>query len=80
MPVDGLAEEWGLSGRGLAKACRRLSVPVPPRGCWARVAAGRRVRRPKLSLLPPGEAEEVVVWVPAAAEGEKGPAAPNPER
>ena len=29
-PVATVAEEWGLSGRGLAKACRRVKVPVPP--------------------------------------------------
>jgi len=31
VPVDKLATEWGLSGRGLAKACRRLKIPVPSR-------------------------------------------------
>ena len=69
-PVDTLAKEWGLSGRGLAKACRRLQIPVPPRGYWARVAAGQRVRRPKLPALPPGQGEEVVIRVPGAEEGD----------
>lgn len=68
VPVDKLAREWGLSGRGLAKACRRLRVPVPPRGYWARTAAGQRVRRPKLPRLPPGQAEEIVVRVPEPAD------------
>ena len=31
-PVEKLAKEWGLSDRGLAKACARLKIPVPPRG------------------------------------------------
>jgi len=31
-PVAMLAKEWGLSGPGLKKVCRRLAVPVPPRG------------------------------------------------
>jgi hypothetical protein len=64
MPVDKLAKEWGLSGRGLSKACSRLKVPVPPRGHWARVAAGQRVHRPKLPILPPGQAEEILICVP----------------
>lgn len=64
VPVDQLAKEWGLSGRGLAKACSRLKIPVPPRGFWARVAAGQRVHRPKLPILPPGEAEEILIYVP----------------
>ena len=63
-PVDKLAKEWGLSDRGLSKACSRLQIPVPPRGYWARVAAGQRVRRPKLPILPPGQAEEILIRVP----------------
>jgi hypothetical protein len=66
-PVETLAKEWGLSGRGLAKACRRLRIPVPPRGHWARVAAGQRTRRPSLPALPTGQGEEIVVHVPAPA-------------
>lgn len=67
IPVDQLAKEWGLSGRGLSKACARLRVPVPPRGYWARVAAGQKVHRPKLPILPPGQAEEIVICVPEPA-------------
>jgi hypothetical protein len=60
-----LAREWGLSDRGLAKACRRLKIPVPPRGYWARKAAGKAVRKPQLPDLNEGEAELIVVWLPA---------------
>lgn len=62
-PVETLAGEWSLSGRGLAKACRRIKVPVPPRGYWAKVRAGQHVRRPKLPKLPEGQAEVVIVHV-----------------
>lgn len=64
VPVETLAKEWGLSGRGLAKACRRLRIPVPPRGYWARVAAGQKPGRPRLPSLPPGQAEEIVIRSP----------------
>ncbi len=64
-PVATLAEEWGISGPGLAKACRRIKVPLPPRGYWAKRTAGRRVRRPPLPALRPGEAEQIIVWAPA---------------
>ena len=70
VPVDKLAKEWGLSGRGLAKACRRLQIPVPPRGYWARVAAGQRVRRPKLPTLPPGQGEEILIRMPEPTNAE----------
>jgi hypothetical protein len=48
--VSTLAKEWGLSGPGLKKVCRRLAIPVPPRGYWAKLKAGRPVRRPKLPV------------------------------
>lgn len=64
-PVAKLAEAWGISGPGLAKACRRLQIPVPPRGYWAKVQAGQRVRRPRLLKLPPGQADEIMIWEPA---------------
>jgi len=63
-PVEKLAKEWGLSGRGLGKACRRLQIPVPPRGFWARAQHGQRMRRPRLPNLPPGEAKEIVIRAP----------------
>lgn len=49
-PVERLAAELGLSGPGLAKICRRLSVPLPPRGFWMRKNAGHQVVQP---ALPP---------------------------
>jgi hypothetical protein len=51
-PVDTLAKEYGLSNVGLGKACRRHNIPVPPRGYWARKAAGQKLRRP---ALPPAK-------------------------
>jgi ankyrin repeat protein len=64
-PISEVAATWGLSGPGLAKACRRVQIPVPPRGYWARVAAGQKLRRPRLPVLPKGQAEEIVVWIPS---------------
>lgn len=64
-PIVTLADGWGLSGRGLAKACRRIKIPVPGRGYWAKKQAGKRIgRRPSLPELPAGQAEEIVIWVP----------------
>lgn len=60
-PISHLAEEWGISGTAIAKACRKVKVPVPPRGFWAKVAAGKRMKKPKLPKLPEGQAEEIVV-------------------
>lgn len=70
VPVETLAREWGLSGRGLAKACRRLQIPVPPRGYWARVAAGQQLTRPRLPNLPPGQTEQVLIYAPQPPSAE----------
>lgn len=47
-PVATVAKECGISGPGLKKACKRLMVPVPPRGYWAKLGAGKSVKRPRL--------------------------------
>jgi len=47
-PVQKVAKVYGISGRGLAKVCARLRVPVPPRGYWARVRNGHKARKPPL--------------------------------
>lgn len=47
-PMIRLAAELGISDVGLAKACRRHAVPVPPRGHWAKLQAGKRSPRPPL--------------------------------
>ncbi len=62
-PVSKIAEEWGMSGTSLAKVCRRLKIPVPTRGYWARRASGQAVRHPRLPALPIGQVEEIVIRV-----------------
>jgi hypothetical protein len=47
-PMTKVAKEFGLSDRGLAKICERNGIPVPPRGYWAKKAAGRKPTRPPL--------------------------------
>jgi hypothetical protein len=47
-PIETLAQELGLSGRGLGKLCDRHDAPVPPRGWWAKKAAGHRVKQAPL--------------------------------
>ena len=56
-PVIKVAERYGVSGVAVAKWCRKLNVPRPGRGYWARKAAGRRVRQlplPKAKNGQPG--------------------------
>src|SRR3569833_2191675 len=47
-PVVAVAKRYGISDVGLRKICKRLGVPLPPLGHWAKVQAGRKVTRPNL--------------------------------
>jgi hypothetical protein len=47
-PMRELARDFGISDVALAKRCRRLAIPVPGRGYWARVDAGQQPYRPQL--------------------------------
>ena len=52
-PIQHVAKRYHLSDVGLAKVCRKLSIPRPGRGYWAIKAAGKRVpTRPSLPTLP----------------------------
>lgn len=51
-PDDQTAAEYVISDNGLRKICRRLAVPSPPAGWWAKKAAGHRV---KATALPPAK-------------------------
>jgi hypothetical protein len=44
-PIQKLAPRYGLSDRGFGKLCARYNIPVPPRGWWAKKAAGKRVKQ-----------------------------------
>lgn len=45
-PMKKIAEELGISDRGLAKICIRHRVPSLSRGYWARLAAGQKIKPP----------------------------------
>ena len=51
-PVAKVAKELGVSGVALAKRCKRVAVPLPPRGYWARIAAGQKIPKPPLPPEP----------------------------
>lgn len=56
-----VAHELGISDVGLAKACRRNSVPVPPRGHWAKIAAGKKSPQPPFPN--PHQDNSIELWV-----------------
>ncbi|RZN04509.1 hypothetical protein CWO91_31135 [Bradyrhizobium genosp. SA-3] len=69
-PLIRLAEEFGITGKGLAKVCDRLDVPYPPRGHWAKKEAGKPVVTLKLPPRRDG--------IPNAADIHPTPPKPAP--
>jgi hypothetical protein len=59
VPIWTLCQQYGLSDNGLRKVCKRLNVPVPPRGYWAKVEAGHKPRKTAL----PKEAQQSVTQI-----------------
>lgn len=47
-PMTTLAKKYGLSDVGLRKICMTLDIPMPPRGHWAKLAAGKSPPKPVL--------------------------------
>lgn len=55
-PLLRLAVQYGVSNVALGKTCRRLNIPTPGRGYWARLAAGEKLKRPPLPKASPQQA------------------------
>ena len=72
-PASRLCAEYGISGRGLKKVCDRLNVPSPPRGYWARLAAGKRIKQTPLPDAAPGGVPKVTI-TPSFSETSAAPA------
>ncbi|MFM0170319.1 hypothetical protein PQR33_13395 [Paraburkholderia sediminicola] len=51
-PMTKVAARYGISDVGLRKICDKLDIPVPGRGYWAKLGAGRPVQQ---QALPPRE-------------------------
>lgn len=60
VPMVKLADRFGLSDVGLKKKCRKHSIPVPPRGYWARKQAGQN---PRQTPLPKGFPLDVTITI-----------------
>jgi hypothetical protein len=79
-PLTKLAKEFDISDVGLAKACRKHSIPTPPVGHWAKVAHGKPVLKPALPKSEPSTVDlnptDHRVDPPRAKDAE--PAIPTP--
>ena len=58
-PATKVGADLGISGVALGKICRRHEVPVPERGHWAKLAAGKPVRTVRLPTVTDPRLEEI---------------------
>ena len=78
-PMQALGPRFGLSDVGFKKICKRLRVPTPGRGYWAKKAVGTAPRPTPLPKLPASVRAEQQVskgceargWAVELKEGEK---------
>lgn len=72
-PVVQVAVQYGVSDVAIHKICKSLNVPVPPRGYWARIRAGEKIKKPPLPAAK-GISEKIGL---KTFEGTKVPTAPK---
>lgn len=60
-PMVAVAKRFGLSDVGIKKICAKSEIPVPPRGHWAKIEAGKRTFQPELPPRPPAMPQEIEI-------------------
>lgn len=60
-PLTQLAEQSTVSVPTLKNACTKFDIPVPPRGYWAKLQAGKPTARALLPARAPGMSDEIQV-------------------
>ena len=73
-PMLRLTEKYNVSAVMLGKVCRKLKIPVPGRGYWARKAAGQ-----KLTIRPLPQMKNIPIIQRLKPQGPPEPKAPEPE-
>ncbi|MFB9261693.1 hypothetical protein ACFFWD_00655 [Bradyrhizobium erythrophlei] len=59
--VRTIAQGMGVSDVWLKKCCSKAGIPVPDRGCWAKLRTDKTVVRQKLPPRSPGMATDVTI-------------------
>lgn len=47
-PVTTVAKKYKISDVAIHKICKKMNIPVPPRGYWAKIRSGEKVKRTPL--------------------------------
>lgn len=79
-PISKAAPKLGVSDVALSKICRKLDVPKPPRGYWARLAHGKAVHKPALPKAKKGVPTEYEISPPNRPQKASIPTSAPPPR
>ena len=60
-PVVQVAKDFGISDVAVAKICKKMNIPKPGLGYWAKRQNGHRVRQKPLPVLKPGGLESYTI-------------------
>jgi len=60
-PISLLSKKYGISDVGLAKICKRMEIPRPPRGYWNKLKVGRATTKPQLGPKSDSGLEQIVI-------------------
>lgn len=60
-PLASVAPQFDISDVALKKTCIKHDIPVPPRGHWAKLQAGKPIIRVMLPPRAPGMDNDVIV-------------------
>ena len=78
-PLQKLAGSFRISDVALAKICRKLNVPLPVRGNWAKVAAGQSQRVRPLPLTAKEQSATIRPTVKTKTSDESAKPQPRPD-
>ena len=60
-PVTKIAKDFGISDVAVAKICKKLDIPKPGLGYWAKKQHGKRTRKTPLPKLKPNDLETYTI-------------------
>jgi len=60
-PISLLSKKYGISDVGLAKICKRMEIPRPPRGYWNKLKVGKAPPKPQLGPKSDSGLEQIVI-------------------
>jgi hypothetical protein len=60
-PVTQIAKDFGISDVGVAKICKKLNIPKPGLGFWAKKQHGKRTRQKPLPALKIGDPDSYTI-------------------